>query len=146
MRKTLFINLMLASLAFTACSEGSGLIVTDTIGPEAPINAPDTGVFTPVEPSPNSTTQPSNGGSAGSGSGEPGGQSEPVGGGGNQGGSSSNTGTGEGGNPGAEPGGSNGSQPVPEPGTLFLVGSGLAGFGASLLRRRRRREEGPNAA
>jgi len=146
MRKLLSTTL-LASLTLAACSDRAGTIVTDTLGPEAPINSPDTGVIAPGDPGGSSTTQPSNGGgvnggTAGSGTGEPGnGQEEPIGGGNPQGGTAGSAG--ETGSAGVEPGGGgSGAQPVPEPGTLLLVGTGLAGIGASLRRRRRRLEEG----
>ncbi len=152
MRKILPINLLIACLTLTACSDHVGTIVVDTVGPEAPINDPDTGGFSPKEPVGGGTQPRTGGGTAGTGTGDTGGigEEEPtrVGGtqagtqGGAQGGAGGG-GTGEGGNPGTEPeGGGNGGQPVPEPGTLFLVGSGLAGLSASLVRRRRRRENG----
>lgn len=144
MRKILSINLLIACLTLTACSDHVGTIVTDTVGPEAPINDPDTGGFSPSEPV-GGTKQPSTGGgTAGTGTEETGGvgEEEPTRVGGTQGGTGGG-GTGEGGNPGTEPeGGGNGGQPVPEPCTLLLVGSGFAGLSASLLRRRRRRENG----
>src|SRR5690606_19369461 len=137
MRKILSINLLVACLALSASSDRVGTIVTDQAGPEAPINDPDTGVFNPSEPVAGGGETP-NGGSGNTGTGS-GGQGT---GGGTQGGGSGSSGSGEGGNPGVEPeGGGSGGQPVPEPGTLLLVGSGLAGIGASLLRRRRRRED-----
>lgn len=143
MRKTLSINLLLVCLSLTACSDHVGTIVTDTVGPEAPINEPDSGVFSPTEPiaggeEPTGGTTPA-GGTVGGGTGETGAANqEPIGG-GTQGGTAGGAAGGEGGTPGSE-GGGGGGQPVPEPGTLLLVGSGLAGVGASLLRRRRRRE------
>jgi len=144
MCKILSLNLLVVALMLTGCSDHVGTTVVDTLGPEAPINEPDTGVFAPTEPVGGGSTQPGTaGGSAGTAAGEPGsGNEEPTGGGGTQGGSSGSGETGEGTIPGSEPGGGgSGGQPVPEPGTLLLVGSGLAGIGASLLRRRRRREE-----
>lgn len=156
MRKLLSINLLIACLTLTACSDHVGTIVTDTVGPEAPINDPDTGGFSPSEPVGGGTQPGTGGGTAGTGTGETGGvgEEEPTRVGGRQGGTHGGThgrtqggtgggGTGEGGNPGTEPeGGGNGGQPVPEPCTLLLVGSGFAGLSASLLRRRRRRENG----
>lgn len=137
MRKILFINLLIASFVFPACSDGSGTIVTDRIGPEAPINDPDTGVFNPSSPV-------AGGGSGtpdvGSGQEEPGGSTGGSTGTGPQGGGNGSGNTGEP-NPGGEGSGNQGGQPVPEPGTLLLFGTGLAGIGASLLRRRRRRDE-----
>jgi hypothetical protein len=66
-------------------------------------------------------------------------------GGGPGGGGSGGNHTGEGGNPGGHGGngGGSGGQPVPEPGTLLLVGTGLAG--AALLRRRQQRAKSAGA-
>jgi hypothetical protein len=151
MRKTLSTSLLIACLAVTACSDHVGTVLADKAGPEAPINDPDT-VFSPSEPIADSGEQaaaqgPSDGGTAAGGgtdaggSGGSSGQSggSQSGGGGSPGGSNPGAG---GGKPGSEPeADGQGGQPVPEPGTLLLVGSGLAGIGASLLRRRRRQEE-----
>lgn len=116
MRKFLIVPLLLTSLTFTACgNSGSAVVPTDTDGPANPINDGDSGIFQ----SGGGGAAPGNNGSGnGSGNGSSGGNSNSL---------------------GNEPqvhGG--GSQPVPEPGTLLLVGSGLAGVGASLLRRRRK--------
>ena len=144
MRKPLSINLLIACLMMTACSDHVGTIVTDQVGPEAPINEPDQGVFSPSDPGAGGSSPVAGGttgaGTSGGGNGAGGSsQPDPVGGGtaGGTGGGSTGGATH---NPGLE-GGNNGGQPVPEPGTLLLVGSGLAGVGASLLRRRRRRED-----
>ena len=137
MRKILPINLLLlACFVLPSCSDHIGTVAldADTSGPEAPINDPDAGIFDP--------TGPGDTGSANNGGGDNG-----QNGGGGTGNGGSNSGK-QPGNPtgpsgvGDEPdGGGGGGQPVPEPGTLLLVGSGLAGVGASLLRRRRKREE-----
>lgn len=164
MPKTLTIHLLLACFAFASCSEHTGTVLQQSSGPEAPINEPDTNVFEPIaggggngggdtsEPTGNGagsgssadpgdpTSEPGTGG-GGEGGGGQGGNGQ---GGNGQGGSTGSTGEPGGGNPGEEPTeGGNGGQPVPEPGTLLLVGSGLAGVGASLLRRRRRRDGKP---
>lgn len=135
MRKKLFLNLLIASLIFPCCSDGSATVVTDRIGPDTPINEPDTGVFNPTGPVTGEETP------------EPG-EPQPGPGGGPQSGTKSTDSSRDGRNPGDEGQGSNadGGQPVPEPGTLLLVGSGLAGIGASLLRRRRRNGDEPVTA
>lgn len=139
MRKILPINLLLlACFVLPSCSDHIGTVALDeATGPEAPINDPDSGIFDP--------SGPGDTGSANNGGGGEGGGGQNGGGGTGSGGS----GTGkQPGNPngpstvGEEPeGGGGGGQPVPEPGTLLLVGSGLAGISASLLRRRRKRDE-----
>ena len=166
MRKFLSINLLIACIALPSCSDGTANFVSSADGPDAPINDPDTGVFNPANPGSGNTTEPTNGGTTGSGAnsggtGEGGEPSDPGNGGGTTGGGSTgggssgagNGGTGGGTNTGGGGGGGGGGgssvgseggssgQPVPEPGTLFLVGTGLAGVGASLLRRRRKNEQ-----
>jgi hypothetical protein len=138
MRKTLLINLLIASLVFPACSDGSATIVTDRIGgPDAPINDPDTGTFNPTNNNPGLGT----GGPTPPNSGAP--QANPI---------NNPTGGGSttiivGPNPGeVGQGNTSGGEPVPEPGTLLLVGSGLAGIGASILHRRRRTKHEPETA
>ena len=146
------ITLLAVSLLLTACADPGAAPIIDDPGPQAPVNDPDTGVFNPPGGG-NSTSGGGNnsGGTGSSGTGSGGGNSGGGGsgggggGGGNSGGGGGgNSGGGGGGNSGGGggggSGGGNGSQPVPEPGTLILFGSGLAGVGASLLRRRRRAE------
>src|SRR5687768_4786134 len=108
MRTKLLLSLT-TCLLFAACADHKGELTTAN-APQPPVNEPDPGAIgTPGGGSPG-TVEPPGGGSTGGGTG-----------GGNQG---------EGGGTGTE-----GSNPVPEPSTLLLVGSGLAC--AAMLRRRR---------
>jgi hypothetical protein len=119
-------------LALASCADHAGTqLAVD--GPSSPINTPDTELL----PNPGESTPPETGSSTttvdpGTGTGS--GGTGNAGNGGNES-SGSGSGTGGGGNTG---GGQTGS-PVPEPGTLLLFGTGLAGLAGTALRRRRRR-------
>jgi hypothetical protein len=122
---------LLLCFAFAACADhtsSSRRVVAD--GPEAPVNEPDSQIVEPQVPGGGSS--PEAGGDQGSG-GEGGG----TGGSGLEGGGGG--GGGNGGSPGGGAEGGGGGSPVPEPGTLLLVGTGLAG--AALLRRRKPRHD-----
>jgi hypothetical protein len=138
MSKILLLTVLL-SIPFAACADRAGsLVITD--GPAAPINEPDTRVFDPTPGEPGisdivgSETGTQSGGSGTSVSSVPvgGGSVSPTGGAGIPG-------SGSKGEPGGG-GGGGGGGPVPEPGTLLLFGSGLAGLAGISLRRRRKEQ------
>ena len=172
MRSRSCLTLALLALMLNACGSGGVTSTPERQGPQAPINEPDTGIFdppldsmdedpgdseildgpeagsdpisrpsrsprekilrdlrgTPRRPgqAPHQSTQVKEDARRRKGSTQPGGLPSD--------GSSGSS---------VAPGG---AQPVPEPGTLILFGTGIAGLGASMLRRRRRNLGGGPAA
>ena len=117
-----------ALLGLTGCGRGEYSKALPTNNPPAPINPTDPGA---MNGGGGTTPNPGGGGTT-----NPGG-----GGGGATGGGGSGGGSGGGAGPGGGAGGG-GGQPVPEPSTLLLVGSGLA----SIAMMRRRRNAKPTTA
>lgn len=168
MRLRYVIPLTLLALLLNACGNGGGGPAPDRQGPQAPINEPDTGIFNPpIEDVDDDVNDPelAEGGQAGGGAASRGprekiarerrgvprrpGQTPH-----NASSAAEEYGrkkhaAPQGGTPSDVTGGSSvapeGAQPVPEPGTLILFGTGVAGLGASMLRRRRRGKDRSSA-
>lgn len=136
MRLFLLTASLIATLGLTSCADHVSRIATADPTPQDPIGPGDGSTVGGGGGSGSGGgTLPSGGdGQTGGGTGGTGGTGGPT-----SGGSSTDGGK-EGGQGGNGPGGS----PVPEPGTMLLVGTGLAG--AAFMRRRRKNGEAPAQA
>jgi hypothetical protein len=142
MKSLLLPSVLLAFVVLPSCADSNSFTTPTATGPEEPINPPDPGVFNPGGSGGSNPTSNNNTGASTNGGGNTsgGGGGSSGGGGGNGGGGNGGGGNGGGGNGGGGNGGGGGGAPVPEPSTLILFGSGLAGMGASLLRRRKKQQ------
>lgn len=132
MRLFLLTASLIATLGLTSCADHVSRIASVDPTPQDPIGPGDGSTVGGGGTGGGGGTLPSGGdGQTGGGTG---------GGGPTSGGSSTDGGKEGGGQGGNGPGGS----PVPEPGTMLLVGTGLAG--AALMRRRRKNGETPQPA
>lgn len=134
---------LLAGLSLAACGGGTHTkSIASASNPPAPVNPPDPGSAGGGGATGGGGTgseagggTPGGGGSTGGGTSGGGTSGGGTSGGGTSGGGTSGGGTSGGGTSGGGTSGG-GGQPVPEPSTFVLVGSGLAAL--SLLRRRRK--------
>lgn len=133
MPKNLLLSLAIGCLMVACADHTSDQVVTQDL-PPTPVNQPDSGAGQPAEDAPRGLPDAPLPG--GNGTVTKGGNGSESGGSGNSGAPGDNRTTEEVEGSGLLPNGGEGGQPVPEPGTLLLVGSGLAA--AALLRRRRR--------
>lgn len=125
-------------LALTACMDHTGSFPAPNQNPPPPVAGPDQHVVDPASAGGTGPVANDPGGTGpGGSSGEVSGSGSLPGNGGGSGETGGETGGGSGG--GGVGGGEGGGAPVPEPGTMLLVGTGLAG--AALLRRRRQRQQ-----